>query len=465
MLILLPRQRGTRHARLTYRRLGGLPCLTVQVHRWSAQSGGTLDPRSQTQLRWWDGSQWTEPIQGTPREQQALRHTRGPYAREEQCEQRFTGPRPKHRQQREGTPPLPAPSAQEEILGWWRTQLRPTKINGWRAPVITLGLSALFAVALVMLLTGYAIDAGGLRLAGILGALFFGVGAAPLQLSRCSSLTVRLGVAGIVGLSVPTLVATLMVLEPLWHPLLAAGIIGATTVVVHVRACRRALLELRDSGILRSWSICRKLVPDPSIAFSVGGTVLWFSAALSRGHVIPNVGGFLPEISPLWYAGLILLLEGIILARGKNEAYAMFAIVSLVAALTLTPAIVYGMPRTQVAAKHIGFVQQILTTHHLDRSAGIYEAYSGFFAMTAWVCNLARIQDSIGLATYWPFIIGLVGLAELRFFFGRLIHSNYGISVGLTLAVLSNAIGADVLFAAVRRLRSRPRDIRAGGGA
>ena len=335
-----------------------------------------------------------------------------------------------------------------------------------RRDLTTLGLSVLFGASLAMVAAGYTLDVGVLRLVGVLGAVFFGVGTAPLQLSERSSLAIRLGVAGVVGLSVLTLMASVMVLTPVWHPLLAALIIGAVAVGVHVQACRRVLPGLRGAGVFRSLGrgvqACRRALPglrDPavfrslgrgwraafesSIVYTAAGTVLWCGAALAAGHIVPGVGGFLPDISPLWYAGLVLLLAGIVLARGKSEVHAMSALVSLVAALTLTPALVYGMPRSQSAAKHVDLVQQILQTHHLDAGAGIYEAYSGFFSAIAWVCYLARIHDSIGLATFWPFVIGLVGLAELRFFFGRQVRSSYRIWVGMTLVVLVNAIGAD----------------------
>lgn len=312
-----------------------------------------------------------------------------------------------------------------------------------RHRVMTLALSALFGAALVLVGVGYALDIGVLRLVGVLGAVFFGVGTAPLQLSERSGLVLRLGVAGVVGLSVLTLVGSVMVLTPMWHPLLAATVIGVVAVGVHVQACRRALTALRGSGVFRALGLRWRDAFDTSTACSFAGTVLWCAAALSTAHVVPGVGGFLPVISPLWYAGLVLLLAGMVLARGKSEPHAMFAVVSLVAALTLTPALVYGMPRSQSAAKHVDLVQLILSAHHLDPGAGIYQAYSGFFSAIAWVCDLAGIHESIGLATYWPFVIGLVGLAELRFFFGGLISSRYRIWVALTLVVLVNAIGAD----------------------
>jgi len=339
--------------------------------------------------------------------------------------------------------------------------------EGLQRPDLTaLWLSVLFGASLAMVAVGYMLDIGVLRLIGVLGAVFFGVGTTPLQLSARSSLAMRLGVAGVVGFSVLTVVASVMVLTPAWLPLPTAVIIAAIAVSVHVKACHRALPWLRDQGISRSLGLgvqeWRRALPGPrgqriprslgrdwravfqsSIAYTVGGTVLWFGAALASGHIVPGVGGFLPEISPLWYAGLVLLLAGIVLARDKSEAHAMSALVSLVAALTLTPALVYGMPRSQSAAKHVDLVQLILHAHHLDMGAGIYQAYSGFFSAIAWVCYLARIHDSLGLATFWPFVIGLIGLAELRFFFGRQIRSSYRIWVGMALVVLVNAIGAD----------------------
>ena len=121
-----------------------------------------------------------------------------------------------------------------------------------RRDLTTLGLSALFGASLAMVAVGYMLDVGVLRLAGVLGAVFFGVGTAPLQLSGRSSLAMRLGVAGVVGLSVLTVVASVMVLTPVWHPLLAAVIIGAIAVGVHVQACRQALPGLHGAGVFRS---------------------------------------------------------------------------------------------------------------------------------------------------------------------------------------------------------------------
>jgi hypothetical protein len=309
--------------------------------------------------------------------------------------------------------------------------------------VITLALSALFAVSIVMLLAGYGLDSVALRIGGILGALFFGVGAAPLKVFQKAGLTVRLAVAVLVGISLPTLLASVMALGHLWHPLIIAFMLGIAVVIVHVRASREALTRLRASG--------RRLVPltgraawlNLSTGLSAAGTLWWLGSMAVAGHIDPGIGGFLTQISPMWYVGVLLVLGGIVLAREYGEPAAISGVVSLVAALTLTPAFVYGLPRIESAAKHVGFVQQLLGAGYLDRHAGIFQAYSGFFALSGWICDLAGTRDSMGLATYWPCIIDIVGLAVLRLFLGVLLRSTYRIYAALALTFLVDVVGQD----------------------
>ena len=141
---------------------------------------------------------------------------------------------------------------------------------------------------------------------------------------------------------------------------------------------------------------------------------------------------------------MLLVLAAITLAwREADERYAALAVASLILALTLTPALVYGMPRSQSAGKHIALVQMILGAHHLHAGAGIYFAYSGFFAAVAWLCRVAGVSDPLGLATFWPVLMGLVRLAELSFLFGQVIEGRHRRWAAITLVVLVDAIGAD----------------------
>lgn len=312
-----------------------------------------------------------------------------------------------------------------------------------QALVATLTLSALFALSLVILLAGYGLDIVALRLTGVLGALFFGVGGTPWKIFLHQGLTVRLALAVLIGISLPTLLASVMVLGPLWHPLLVAIVLGTVVVIVHVRASWEALTKLRASGgdLLppgggTSWL-------NLSTGLTAAGTFWWLWSAVTGRHMVPGIGGFLTQISPMWYVGLLLVLGGIVLAWNRGETTVMIGVASLVAALTVTPAFVYGLPQIQSAAKHVGFVQQVLGVGHLDRHIGIYQAYSGFFSLSGWICDLAGTRDPMGLATYWPIIIDIAGLAVLRLFFGTLLRSSYRIYIALAFSFLVNVAGQD----------------------
>ncbi len=304
-------------------------------------------------------------------------------------------------------------------------------------------LTAIFAVSLIVFAAARVIGVPGLSLSAELGIVLFGVGTAPLQLREDVDVSVRLGVAGLVGLVTALLIGTIMVLLPLWHPELAAVLVLAVAALVHAAAWPAAW------GDLGRWRARHPLTWPParisySLAFTLAGTSLWLGCAIGTEHVVPGLGGFLTQITPLWYAGVLLVLVGITLAWGEpHQRYALIAVTSLVLAVTLTPALVYGMPRSQSAAKHIALVQMILGAHHLHTGAGIYFAYSGFFAAIAWLCRVAGVSDPLGLATFWPLLMGLVRLAELSFLFGQTIHGRHRRWVAITLVVLVDAIGAD----------------------
>lgn len=308
-----------------------------------------------------------------------------------------------------------------------------------------LWLSAVFGLSLVLFTAGFALDDGVLRLIALTAALFFGVGTAPLQLSERASLGLRLCVATLVGLSVPVIVATAMVLGHFWHPSALAILLGAVTVGVHLVACRRILSKPLGTGIRRQTQLRARALLDASVVCSLLGTLLCLAGMIAMGHVPPPNGGFgfLPKAPPYWYLGLVFLVAGIILSRGKSELRPAFAAVLLLAALTLTPSVAYGMPRQTSASKHVSLVLMVLQTHNINSYAGIYQAYSGLFSAVAWLATLSRYSNAMAIATYWPFFIDLLAFVVLRFLFGRLTKPFYPIWLAITLVFLVNSIGMD----------------------
>jgi hypothetical protein len=309
-------------------------------------------------------------------------------------------------------------------------------------------ISAAALLSLLLLALGYAAGIQALRLAGVWGALLAGVGAAPLQLSARQTMVERIGVAITIGLSAAIVGGSLMAMTGFWHPFVAAALIGAVATAAHVVGVRRALPELGPGGLARWLSVTaprvgRLRAAPASLWCTIAGTVLWLASALALGHVNPGLWGFLSHISWLWYVGLLLLVAAIVLAGRLREGFVASAVISLGAALTITPALAYGLPRSQSAVKHVALVETIMHTHHIGIGASIFYAYSGFFCGMAWLCRVAGVTDPTGLATAWPWLIGLLGIGELRFLFGRLVRSPYRCWIGVTLAMLANAVGQD----------------------
>ena len=308
----------------------------------------------------------------------------------------------------------------------------------------TLTLTAAFGISLAAFAVGRVLDVEALSLAGALGSLLLGVGTAPVQNSSYS-LSARLGVAGLVGPAVLILVGSTMALASAWHPVFAAGVVVAVALVVHVHACVKAMRWARRNpgGFSRGRSSWR--VVNPSTVFTCAGTSAWLWAAFERGHVVPGIGGFLTQISPFWFLGLALLVIAVVTSRGESELSMALAVTSLAAALTVTPALVYGTP-PQAAAKHVDLVQQLLLRHAFDRSASIYEAYSGFFSAVAWLCRLCDVRDYLELAAFWPFVIELICLIEMRYFLARLrVASKFRLWLATGVAVLVISVG-DLYF-------------------
>jgi hypothetical protein len=455
--------------------------------------GWYVDPYGQGSQRWWDGGQWTEATRPNrrgqptpiPSPQTPLRRLPSPGDGRGDWGVSFGGQswlRPEPPPVRHADP-LSFRHANdvvtrvnesfidaddnhgvEDCAGPWniaretgnRSGTAPRAVDGRpvretnsaaeekrRSGLSRLALSVLFFSSLVLFAAGVALDDHLLRLVAVIGALFFGVGTAPLQLSEYAPLNLRLCVAGLVGLSVPLIVGSVMLLMPIWHPSLAAVLFGAVAVWVHLVACRRMLSRPLEAGILRSARLRSRDFLDASVACSLVGTLLWLAGMAATGHVVPGVLGFLPNAPVYWYLGLVMLVAGIMLARDGSELRPAFGAVSLLAALTLTPSVVYGMPRSESAAKHIDLVQNILQGHSLSSDVGIYRAYSGFFSAVAWLCDVSGMHNVTEIATYFPFFIDLIVVAGLRFLFGRLTASRYRIWVAIMLAILVNSSGAD----------------------
>jgi hypothetical protein len=306
-------------------------------------------------------------------------------------------------------------------------------------------------LSIVMLLVGGIGFLAGWADARTLGFAFYvftGIGGAPWAVARRMRLPTRLAMTALTALCVPTFVGTAMLRAGQWHPAVAFAALAVLTVPLHVYGCHQAIDDRRRreaptrTGHGPASRLARKHL-SVSLLLSTTGGALCLTAALSHRHVAPGLWGFLAVIGPLWFIGLALVLISFAVSRASSDASVAVAVLILVLVLTATPALVYDDARSQSAAKHVEFVQQIRLLHRIDTSVAIYQSWPGYFAAMAWVCDVAGIRDPMRLAVWWPTLIGLFKLAGLRFLAGTLLTSRTAAWVAVALAVVADPIGAD----------------------
>jgi hypothetical protein len=287
----------------------------------------------------------------------------------------------------------------------------------------------------------------------VLVFVFLGIGSAPWQGRTALRLPVRLTLTMLTGFSVLTLVSVAMLSLHRWEPTVAFAAVAAVCVPLHVRALHRALWDedrapwpwldgfrdrRADNGPRESW-----LVRWVSPVSAGAGTLLCLGSAAGHRHIDPGFLGFLTQIGPAWYVGLALLMVAVALSSPDREYRIAIPVLLLMVVLTLTPSLVYDGPRSQSAAKHVDLILQIQALGRMDTAAHIYEAWPGFFAAMAWVCDITGIRDPMTLATFWPPLLGLFRVVGLRYFFGQVLRTPHQAWLAVALAVLADPLGAD----------------------
>ena len=293
-----------------------------------------------------------------------------------------------------------------------------------------------------------------LQAVAMLTFLFLGVGAAPWQLDSTLRTYERLVLTFVTSMIVMTLIPMGMMWVGFWQPAALFTAVAAVCLPLHVMGLLAVARETRLPGRTRWPSrhlpgapegrrIVESLVEGlPAAGVALTGAALCLVAAGRYQHLAPDFYGFPRNIGPLWYVGIALVLVGLTLNRRPEHSRAV-PVFLLVLCLTLTPALTSGGPRSQSAAKHVDFVLQIQSLHELTTSVPIYNAYAGFFAAMAWLCEVTGISDPMVLATFWPALLGLFRVMVLRYLAGQVLPRSDQCWVAVTLAILADSIGAD----------------------
>ena len=148
------------------------------------------------------------------------------------------------------------------------------------------------------------------------------------------------------------------------------------------------------------------------------------------------------------YAALVLLVVGFLgcLYRNKPEWLTAFHLVTYIALVHGTPAVLYGTLRYSWAYKHVGIVDFIQRTGTVDPTiavGAIYHNWPGFFAGSALLTEIAGSPDALRIATWAPVAFNLMNLVVLRYVYRGLTRSRRLIWLALFLFFAINWVGQD----------------------
>jgi hypothetical protein len=245
-----------------------------------------------------------------------------------------------------------------------------------------------------------------------------GFGVAPALTLRTADVALLMTVSVAVSMSVAVLTGMLMAATGAWHPALAFTGWACVSAVWLLDRLRRDLSALKSSS---APSFVPRVPAWRLASWVMAGAGLLLTALDAVVHRRPPApGGLLTIVGPAWYVGLVLLVAAPVVAtlRRENPGPAMLC---LSVPIVLSQAIAYGAPTAMPAARHIGVVEYIRAFHNLQRDADIYHAWGGLFSGTAWLSDVARIQDPLTtVATYWPVALNVAIVLAVRVLAGNL---------------------------------------------
>lgn len=121
-------------------------------------------------------------------------------------------------------------------------------------------------------------------------------------------------------------------------------------------------------------------------------------------------------------------------------------VVVLIAIIHATPTILYGTLRYSWAWKHVGIVDYILRHGSVDPSISFLNAYHnwpGFFALNAFITNVAGFKSALSYAAWGPPFFNLLDLGGLLLIFNSFTRDYRQVCLGAWFFYVTNWVGQD----------------------
>jgi hypothetical protein len=182
-------------------------------------------------------------------------------------------------------------------------------------------------------------------------------------------------------------------------------------------------------------------------ALVVGALGLW-AIALTRVD-LREIGdlGLLDALPVTWFVAFGLLLAGFAHAVSRKQPTTPLLavyVVALILVLHGTTPLLYDEPRYAWTFKHLGVIDWIAASGHVDRTLDIYNNWPAFFAVNAWLSSVTGVSP-MEYAEWSQVFFELLNAAAILFTLRALTIETRLIWLATWLFLLSNWIAQDYL--------------------
>lgn len=190
----------------------------------------------------------------------------------------------------------------------------------------------------------------------------------------------------------------------------------------------------------------------PVLAVLAFAILLWVGSLHGADPRQMNQLGLISLFSVATVAALVVLLGSFLVSLYQNRPGWLLGthLVTYIALIHGTPAVLYGTLRYAWAYKHVGIVDYIMRTGTVDPDIGvnaIYHNWPGFFAGSALLSSAAGQQNSLHItlemATWAPVAFNLMNLLVLGYLFRGLTRNRQLVWLALLFFFIINWVGQD----------------------
>ena len=183
------------------------------------------------------------------------------------------------------------------------------------------------------------------------------------------------------------------------------------------------------------------------VALVAGALGLW-AIALTRVD-LGKLGdlGLLNALPAIWFVAFGLLLGGFAHAVSRERpATAVLAlyVVALILVLHGTTPLLYDEPRYAWTFKHLGVIDWIASSGHVDPTLDIYNNWPAFFAVNAWLSSATGVSP-LAYAEWSQVFFELINAAAILFALRALTIETRQVWLATWLFLLGNWIAQDYL--------------------